>query len=436
MGGHAMKLVLIGFNYQTASLALREQFYLADAPQRAALEELHRAGLAEVVILSTCNRLEIVACVEQSESGFETMKAFLARVGGMYSEQLAAYLYCLEGRAVVQHLMRVASGLESLILGETQILGQVSRAFALAQAAQTDGTILSRLFRAAIHAGKRARHETAISQHTLSVSHAAVSLIKGQVDDVSALRALVIGAGEMGELAARALQMHGITSIKVLNRTDAKADALAQRLGIEVASWVDFSAAMSQADVVIAATSASQPVITLEQVTGLHRQSLSLLIDIGVPRNVDPQIAQLPNVQLYDIDDLRSVVREHHNSRQSEIEAVEAIIAHEQTAFERWLDTRPIVPLIAELRSQAEAIAQHEVEQTLQRLPDLNDREQEIVAQLAHRIVNKMLHAPTVTLKSRVAQSAEGDSDDYAHTIRQLFALDHPVAEGERSNHV
>lgn len=430
-----MKLVLIGLNYQTAPLALRERFYLADEPLRAALDDLHRAGLDEVVILSTCNRLEIIACMEETQSGMETMKAFLARSGGLSAEQLADYLYCLQGRAVVHHLMRVAAGLESLILGETQILGQVAHALASAQTAHTDGTILSRLFTAALHAGKRARHETAISQHTLSVSHAAVSLIKRQLDDLSKLRVLVIGAGEMGELAAKALQMHGVRAITVMNRSNARAYNLAHHLGIEAIPWSHFSAALEQADVVIAVTSAPQFVVRLDQISSLRRQRPLLIVDIGVPRNVDPQVAEMPNVQLYDIDDLRSVVSEHHSLRQSEIEAVEAIIAHEQTLFGQWLDTRPIVPLIAELRGQAEAIAQHEVEQTLQRLPDLNDREQEIVAQLAHRIVNKLLHAPTVTLKSRVAQ---GDHDDYAHTVRQLFALDqHQVADAdaERRGH-
>ncbi|MEO8606440.1 MAG: glutamyl-tRNA reductase [Chloroflexota bacterium] len=416
-----MNLILIGLNYQTAPLALREQFYLADEPLRTALAELRDAGLAEVAILSTCNRLEIAACAEQTQLGMAAITAFLARSGHLSGGQLVEYIYEMQGRAVIQHLMRVAGGLESLILGETQILGQVAHALAVAQTAQTDGTILSRLFTAALHAGKRARHETAISQHTLSVSHAAVSLIKEQVEDLSALHALVIGAGEMGELAARALQMHGVTSITLMNRTDAKAYALAQHLGIQAAPWEDFSAALEQADVVIAATSATQPLIMREQILSLSRQNHLLVVDIGVPRNVDYQIAHLPHVQLYDIDDMRSVVSEHHSLRQSEIEAVEAIIAHEQTVFEGWLDARPIVPLIAELRSQAEAIAQHEVEQTLQRLPDLNEREQEIVAQLAHRIVNKILHAPTVTLKSRVAQ---GDNDDYALTVRQLFALD------------
>ncbi|MBZ0287636.1 MAG: glutamyl-tRNA reductase [Anaerolineae bacterium] len=420
-----MNLFLIGLNYQTTSVELRERFYLDDDSVRSALRELHCAGLSEVVILSTCNRLEIVACIDDAERqiGVKAIQSFLARSGGLSAGQLTTYIYCLEGQAVVGHLMRVAAGLESLVLGETQILGQVAHALVLAQSAQTDGAILSRLFTAAVHAGKRARHETAISQHTLSVSHAAVSLLKSRFEDISTLRALVIGAGEMGELAARALQMHGVTQIIAVNRTDEKAVSLARRLGIQAARWEDFPAALHQGDVVIAATSAPQPLIRRETVAR-HENPL-LLVDIGVPRNIDPQIADLPNIQLYDIDDLRSVVDEHRGRRQSETEAVEAIIAHEQGEFEGWLDARPMVPLIAELRGQAEAIARHEVEQTLQRLPDLNPREQEIVAQLAHRIVNKLLHAPTVNLKSHVAQ---GDPDEYADTIRQLFALDgHPV---------
>lgn len=418
-----MKLLLIGLNYETTPVELRERFYLTDEAISAGLAELQQARLGEIVILSTCNRLEIIARMEQSLAGIDAIQAFLARCGGVEADQLSCYVYCLEGRAVVRHLLRVASGLESLVLGETQILGQVAHALGLAQSAQTDGTILSRLLTTALHAGKRARNETAISQHTLSVSHAAVSLVKAYVPDIASLRALVIGAGEMGELAARAFQMHGVSKISVVNRTDKKAFDMAARMGIEAISWQDFPAVLAHADVVIAATSASQAVLRQEQIAPLieGRWRPLLLVDIGVPRNLDPQIAGLSNVQLYDIDDLRSVVSDHHERRQAEITAVETIIEQEQELFEEWLDTRPIIPLIAELRSQAEAIAQHEVEQTLQRLPDLNLREQEIVAQLAHRIVNKLLHAPTVNLKSRVAQ---GDPSDYAATIRQLFALE------------
>jgi glutamyl-tRNA reductase len=418
-----MKLLLIGLNYQTTPVELRERFYLTDELLSAGLNKLYAAGLSEIVILSTCNRLEIAARTEQSLMGIQAIQAFLARSGGVDPQQLARYVYCLEDHAVIRHLLRVASGLESLVLGETQILGQVAHALAMAQAAHTDGTVLSRLLTSALHTGKRARHETAISQHTLSVSHAVVSLVKSHVEDVSNLRALVIGAGEMGELAVRALQMHGVKGISVINRTDKKAFVMAHRLGINAPEWKDFPAVLTQFDLVIAATSAPQPLLHREQIVSLveQRQNPLLLVDIGVPRNIDAQVAALANVQLYDIDDLRSVVSEHHERRQSEIAAVEAIIEHEQQLFEEWLDARPIVPLIAELRSQAEAIARHEVEQTLQRLPDLNLREQEIVAQLAHRIVNKLLHAPTVNLKSRVAQ---GDASDYAAAIRQLFALE------------
>lgn len=426
-----MTLVLVGLNHQTAPVELREQFYLADDALHLALATLHGDGLSEVVIISTCNRLEIVGWVEQTERGFDAIGAFLARSQNTSVEQLRSHLYFLEGRDAVQHLMRVASGLESLILGETQILGQV--AHALAQATSTDNAILSRLFTAALHTGKRARTETAISRYTLSVSHAAVLLIRRYIDDLSPVRALVIGAGEMAELAARALQMHGVTSLRVINRTYANANTLAQRLGIRALEWDDLAKALHEADVVIAATGAPYPIIQVQDVSPLekeHRDHPILFVDIGVPRNIDPKVGGLPSSHLYDIDDLQTVVEAHRTRRQSEITQVEAIIAEELEVYWQWLHTRQVVPLITELRRQAETLAQIEVEQALRRLPGLNSHEQEIVAQLAHRIINKLLHAPTVSLKSR---AAHGDLYDYAHAVRQLFALDEHQ-DGERTN--
>ncbi len=426
-----MTIVLVGLNHRTAPVELREQFYLADGPLQVALEALHGKELSEVVILSTCNRLEVAGSTEQAESAFAVIETFLAHSHDISREELRSHLYFIEGRAAVEHLMRVASGLESLVLGETQIMRQVANAVAFAES--TDGPILARLFSAALHTGKRARTETAISQHTLSVSHTAALLVKQQIDkrqqDVSQVRALVIGAGEMAELAARALQRHGVSSLSVINRTQAKAQALAERLDIQALAWQDRQEALRRADVVITATSAPQPIINVDDIAPElleRRQHPLLLVDIGVPRNVDEKVSALPGVQLYDIDDLQSVVEEHRSRRQAEIAPVEVIIAQELDSYMQWLETRRVAPLITELRRQAEALAQAEVEQALKRMPDLQPHEQEIVAQMAHRIVNKMLHAPTVTLKARVAR---GDHYDYAHAVRQLFALDIDTAD-------
>lgn len=421
-----MTLILVGINHQTAPVELREKVYLADDTVRLALQKLGDESLTEVVIVSTCNRLEIVGWAEQSEYGFDAVETFLAHFQNVPAEELHPYLYFLKGHEVVQHLMRVASGLESLILGESQVLGQVAHALALAQAANTDGTILSRLFSAAIHAGKRARTETAISQHTLSVSHAAVLLIQRHVEQLASASILVVGAGEMAELAVKALQTHDSHSISLINRTDTKASQLAQRLGVEALEWRNFPQALHAADVVIAATGAPFPIIWSEDVSTLEGQAKTILfVDIGVPRNIDEKIKDLPYAHLYDIDDLKDVVEGHRTLRQAEIGQVESIIAEELEVYWQWLQSREIVPIIKELRHQTEMLAQVEVEQTLRRLPELTPREQEIVTQLAHRLVSKFLHTPTVQLKSRAAQ---GDHHDYVHAVRQLFELHEPQA--------
>jgi glutamyl-tRNA reductase len=412
-----VNLILAGLNHQTAPVELRERFYLAES--RTALEALHRNGLPEVAILSTCNRLEIVASTDDLETGLEVVETFLADSQGSRIARLPAHLYYLKGQAVVEHLMRVACGLESLVLGETQILGQMAEALAQAHAAGTVAALLSRLFDAALHAGKRAHAETAISQHSLSVSHIAALLIKHQLGSLTGVRCLIIGAGEMAELAASALQLHGADAITVTNRTQAKAVEFARRLGIQAMDWQIFRDNLLDFDVVVAAASATEPIIRAEDVTlSENRRHPVLLVDIGVPRNIDEKVGALHGFQLYDIDDLSLVVDEHRTLRQAQVAHVEAIVAEEVEHYAAWLRGREVAPVIAELRRQAEALAQAEVEQALHRLPALNPHEQAIVSQMAYRIVNKMLHAPTVTLKSQAGQ------DDYVATVRQLFALD------------
>jgi glutamyl-tRNA reductase len=418
-----VSLILVGLNYQTAPVELREQFFLADGARRVALERLHAGGLSEVVIVSTCNRLEIYGAAEQPEIGYDEVVIFLAASQHIPAEPLRSRLYFCEGQSAVGHLMRVTCGLESLILGETQILGQVSRALAQAQEAGTVGAILSHLFNAAVHAGKRARTETAISRHTLSVSHAAVLLVKQQLGDLTPLRALVIGAGEMAELAVRALQRQGASSINVMSRTFASAADLARRYGLLARDWSELAESLRQYDVVITATSAHYPIIRVENIAPLdheERRQPILLMDIGVPRNVSEEVRALPGVRMYNIDDLRAVVETHRHRRQKETNMVESIIDQEQDAYSRWLSSREVVPLIVALRHHAEMLAQAEVAQALHRLPELTPREQEIVAQMAHRIVNKLLHAPTASLK---AGAARGCRSDYADTARRLFTL-------------
>ncbi len=419
----AVTIILAGLNHQTTPLALRERLYLREDQLQPALCLLKEAGLSEVAILSTCNRLEIYAVAENPETVMGVIRLFLAGRAGVDEAVLREYLYHRQGSEAAQHLMRVAAGLESLVLGESEILGQVADALRYAQYNQTIGALLSRLFSDALHTGKRVRSETAISQRTLSVSHAAVLLAKRQLPDITRACALVVGAGQMAVLAAQALRSNGVSAVQIINRTDQRAQVLAARLGVQVAVWASLPKMLAEADVVITATSALQPVLNIDMVNAAGKQSTRplVLVDIGMPRNVDARIRGLPGVLLYDLDDLEAVVAEHAHLRRAEVTQVEAIIAHELERFQSWLNSRSATSTIGELRQRAELVMHGELEQALRRLPELNDHQREVVTLMAHRIVNKLLHAPTTALKERASQ---GEHHAYLHAVRQLFALE------------
>jgi len=311
--------------------------------------------------------------------------------------------------------------LESLLLGETEILGQVTEAFKQAREMETCGVILSRLFQVAIHCGKRARTETAISQHALSISHVAVLMAKSRIADLVEAKTLVIGAGRMAELAIKALKAHGASDIQVVNRTYATALDLAKQNEIEALEWSGLMQLLADADLVITATSASNTILGAREIDAIHRAKPLLVIDISVPRNVHGDVGLLPEVTLYDIDDLQTVVDDHRAKRQAEIIQVEAIINEQCQAFSSWMNSRSTVSTIVTMRTKAERLADAELIRTLHKLPNLNDQERDIVSEMAHRIVNKLLHAPTAALQEHAAQ---GDHYSYVHTIHQLFDLE------------
>jgi glutamyl-tRNA reductase len=412
-------IVMTGLNYQTAPLDLRERFYLSRDELQRVLVALHSEISSEVVIVSTCNRLEIYTnAVEQSA---EKITSFLADRASLSAAQLESHLQILTDHDAVQHLMRVAAGVESLVLGESEILGQIADALKQAQQTGTANAIVSRLFQNAIHTGKRARTETAISQHTLSVSHAAVLMAKQQIPDLNRAKTLIIGAGRMAEQAARALKAYDVKTVRVMNRTFSRANTLANRLNIEAIDWADLKNALSEADLVITVTSAPQPILNADDILAAHASCGLVMVDIAVPRNVNRNVRDLPNVRLYDIDDLQNVVDDHRAMRQSEVVRVEAIIAEELDSYLGWLNSRNAVPTIVALRQKAEEMAALELERALHRLPDLSEQEREVITQMAHRIVNKMLHAPTTALHERATQ---GNHYIYLHAARQLFDLE------------
>lgn len=411
-----MTILLVGLDYRQTPLVLRERLYLGCDALQETLAALYGDTLKELVILSTCNRLELYAVTADVGQAVETILPHLAARAQLNAESIQDHFQILCDEEAVQHLMRVASGLESLVVGETEILGQIINALRQARHTNTTGAMLSRLFHDALHAGKRARAETAISQHTLSVSHAAVLMAKRELGTVQQKRVLILGAGQMAELALYALKAQGVTSIQIASRTDEKAAALAARFGAKSTTWAELPNALSQADIVIAATSAHQPILKASMLDQTRR---TLLIDISVPRNISEDVRTLPNACLYDLDNLQMVVDDHRARRQAEIGHVEAIIAEELRAYRTWLNGRRAIPTITALRQQTEAMAADELKHTLQRLPDLTERERDVVGQMAHRMVNKFLHAPTTALR----EYASHDEQEMAAHIAKVFGL-------------
>jgi glutamyl-tRNA reductase len=417
-------LFLVGLNHRSAPLSLRERLALTPDETRRALVDLIDSGLHEAVIVATCNRLEIYGSAADSQLGSVLVAQYLSEQRGLRPEQLEPHLYAHHGPAAVQHLMRVAAGADSMILGEAQILGQVSQAQTLAQEIGSAGPVLSHLFTLAAHAGKRARSETDISRHITSVSHAAAHLAQASIPHWPQVQALVVGSGEMAYLAAQALQRQGVPALRCINRTYRRAQAMARTFAGEALDWHQLPQALAAADVVITATAAPHTVIQarmVEQALAGRADRPLVLIDIALPRDVDAEVRALPGVVYHDLDDLKTFVDNNIARREAALSAVDTIIAEEAARFAAWYQGRALAPVITALREKAVALAHDEVEAALRRLGDLEPGQQKVVELMAHRIVNRLLHEPTMRLKA----GAAGDhAPCYASIVRDLFALD------------
>jgi glutamyl-tRNA reductase len=324
--------------------------------------------------------------------------------------------------------MRVAAGLDSLVLGEAQILGQVNRAYRDAVLHNTAGAVLSHLFMRAIHAGKRARNETGISRYTTSISHAAANLARTRLGALDRLHALVVGAGEMARLAAEAIQMQGVGRITVINRTYSSAERLAADVGGEAVPWEQLDELLAQVDLVMSATGAPHVVIRradAERAMVRRNGRMLAFFDVALPRDVEEEVCALSGVTCYDVDDLQDAVDENIAQRTAQTPHVEAIIAEEAVEFQEWLREREVVPVIVDMRQNAHSTARAEVAEAMRRVrnlaPESADAVEEVVERLAHRLVNKLLHEPTVRLKEH---ASTGDGYAYAHAVRELFALE------------
>lgn len=424
-----MKILLVGLSYRTAPIDVRERLALTPAMLRSALThfdsihlQAHLSDVREGVILSTCNRLEVYALVRDPHTATKAIVNFLAHASDIAPETLIKHLYVYHDEAAGCHLMRVAAGLDSMVLGEPQILGQITEAYEAALSQKAAGTVLSALFRAAIHVGKRVRTETAIGVNATSISAVAANLATRLLGDLSQRHILLIGAGEMGGIAVRALIRRGISYITVANRSYDRAVQLARAWNGQAITFQQLPAALIEADIVISSTSAPHPILDqalLEPAMAARSGRSLFIIDIAVPRDVDPQVAAIAGVHLHNIDHLRSQTDENLRERESQIPQAEIIVAEALNQFMAWFASLGAVSTITDLRRQMEQWRQHELERLFNRL-NLDEREQNLVAAMSHRLVNKILHEPTVRLK---AEAAQGNGATYIDVTRELFAL-------------
>ena len=422
----SMPILMIGLNHKVAPVAVRER--LAFGPERipAVLSELtgdKTTGIKEAVLLSTCNRTEVYICTCDSTAGEARLYNFLAGHAKLSPEQVQSMVYVLRGETAAKHLMQVAAGLDSLVLGENEILGQVRSAGELAHAAAATGPILSALFRYAIQAGKRARSETEIGRGDISVASVVVELAEGALGPLHDRTALLIGAGKISTITARALVKAGLRCVMIANRTYERAEKLAKNLNGIAVHFDALDEVLTQADIVICSTGAPHIVLHADAIAKAQaaRGGRPLLVaDLAVPRDADPSIASIPNVQLANIDDLEIVVKTSHPLTATIYQEVETIVNRELEDYCQWVRARRCVPVIQALHDKAETIYQAEVEQTLRRLGPLTPRQECLVQAMGKAIANKLLHEPTVRLREL---SPEEDLPNYLELIQDLYGI-------------
>lgn len=422
-----MAIVILGLSHKTAPVEVRERFHFREQDLPAPLGRLAALpAVVEGLILSTCNRVEIYAVVPDGPAARAPLQAFLAAERGVPAETFTGACYLHEGPEAVRHAFRVASSLDSLVVGEGQILAQVKGAYGHAAGAGATGPILNNLMERALHVAKLVRTETGIGTAAVSVASVAVDLAQRIFSDLAGRTVMILGAGEMAELALTHLKDEGIQAILVANRHHDRAVELAARVGGRAIRFEHARDVMVDADIVISSTGAPHVILTpadLAEVVRRRHYRPIFLIDIAVPRDIDPQVNALDNVYLYDIDDLRAVVAANLAGREREAVRAEAIVDREVGLFLRWLQSLDMVPTIISLREKFESIRSAELEKAQGRLGDLTPEQREAVSALTTALINKLLHQPMTELK-RKATSRDGHH--YAAILRALFRLGEP----------
>lgn len=426
-----MYVLLTGINHQTAPIEIRERFAFSPSQMEQAYTQEQDNIIEGLVILNTCNRTELYATARNIERGQELLKSYLSSISGLPIEQIEQYLYQPNCYDAIEHLFRVSSGLDSMIVGETQVLGQVKEAYQKAQEYKASDNVLNCLFQKAIHVGKKVRTATAIDQHPVSVSYAAVELAKKILGPLQDKTVLVVGAGEMADLATQYLMVNGVRSVIISNRSYEKAVEMAELFNGRAARFDLLPTELQCADIVISCTAARHYVLREDNCgdTLRSRQGRKIImIDVAVPRDIDPALNAIEGVFLYDIDDLQGVIDLNMAARRKAALRAEAIIADELEEFNEWMASLSVVPVISALKKHGEIIKQNELKKALNRLGKTSDREKEIVTAMAHAIVNQMLHYPVINLKE-MAVSNQGHL--YAEVVKKLFSLELPDEEQE-----
>lgn len=422
-----MHLLLVGASHRTASVDLRERLDFSSRGLEAAVRAVRsRPSTKEAVVVSTCNRAELYVACQEPKATIADLQTFFSEFHRLPLEQIRPHLYALQDHDAARHLFRVASGLDSLVVGEPQILGQVKDAFAIASSAQSVGPLLNRLFHWSFGVGKRVRSETGLAEGAVSVSYAAVNLARKIFGSLAGRRVLIIGSGEMGRLTAVHLKSHGVESVTITSRTLAHAQELADDIGGSVTPWGSLPTALLDSDIVITVTGSPTPILSRTQVKEAMPASRTrplFLIDIAVPRDVDPRAGEIEQVFLYNIDDLQAIVRENLERRGTEIGRADQIVDEEVLKFTNWQRSRDAVPTIIALRQHFEGIRKAELERLEPKLAALSPDARARVEEITRLMVEKLLLQPTEQLKNA------GDAhlvSQYAAALSRLFALEKP----------
>lgn len=419
------RIVVVGLSHKTAPVKIREKFSFNQQELESGLEDLfNRENIEECIVVSTCNRVEVYAVSENADACVEDIKEFLAEFHSVPVQTFSPYLYVSKGNMAVRHLYKVASGIDSMVVGEPQILGQIKQAYKTSVEKSTAGLILNRLCHSAFFVAKRVRTETGIGSRAVSVSYVAVELAKRIFDNLSRRAVMLVGSGEMAELAARNLIKAGIGELIIASRSFENASALSAKLNGKPVRFEEIFYKLRDVDIVITATGSPDFIIRAHHVREalkLRNNEPMFMIDIAVPRDIDPLVGKLTDVYLYDIDDLKSVLDENLKTRRDGARKAEDIVLEVESRFQAWINSLKVVPAIIDLKKRFEHIKRSEVERALSKLENYSERDKDVIVMMASRIIGKILHSPLTNLKKE-ASTSRGAL--YVDSVKKLFELE------------